>query len=55
MLNSIQAMEVDPKNYYQESAGSIKRMILKFKSFKVNKNAFELAEKMVDQELKKSL
>ena len=48
-----QSMQCDPMNHFQESAGSIKRMILKFKGFKVNQNAYLLAEQMVEQELNK--
>ena len=45
------AMERDPKNYYQKSAGNLKRMINNFNKFKVNHNAFELANKECEEEL----
>lgn len=44
-------MQRDPKNHYQKSAGNLKRMINNFNKFKVNHNAFELANKECDEEL----
>lgn len=46
-------MQHDPLNHYQESAGALKRMVLKFKGFKVNQNAYLLAERMCEEELSK--
>lgn len=47
-----QAMERDPKNHYQKSAGYLKRVIACFKRFEVNRKAFELASKECEDECK---
>ena len=46
-----QAMQRDPENYYQFSAGQIRRRIINFTSFDKNYNAYLKAQKLCEEEL----
>lgn len=46
-----QAMQRDPENYFQLSAGQIRRRIINFKSFDKNYNAYLKAQQLCEEEL----